>query len=55
MCHGYEWEMLKKSYAEEMARRQRELDKGEAKGSTVTPPKAPEQAPRVRDKEPIPV
>ena len=55
MCHGYEFEMLKRAYAEELARRNREKAEAQKKESATTaPPKPTAPAPRIRDKEPVP-
>ena len=55
MCHGYEWEMMKQAYMDEVARRNRERTEAQKKqGGNVAPPKPAEPAPRVKDKEPVP-
>lgn len=50
MCDAYEWEMLKKSYAEDMARRARERAEAEAK---VTPRPVPSGRPAKAADEPL--
>ena len=53
MCHGYEFEMLKRAYAEELARRNREKAEAQKKESATTAPAKP-SAPAPRNKEPVP-
>jgi len=55
MCDDYEFEIVKRAFQEQMARRSREKaesDKGPR--SSDAPAKPTEPAPRVRDKEPTP-
>ena len=54
MCHGYEWEIVKRAYEEQAARRNREKAAEQQKGGSVAPAKPAEQPSRVRDKEPVP-
>jgi hypothetical protein len=55
MCHGYEWEVMKQAYMEQLKRKERERDEAQRKhGGNVAPAKPAEPAPRVRDKEPVP-
>ena len=54
MCHGYEWDRLKRVYEEQVARHNREKAAEQQKGGTVAPAKPADQPSRVRDKEPVP-
>ncbi len=56
MCHDWEFEMVRKAYLEQMARRKREEEAAQKKPApVVTPaPAKPAEAPRVTDKEPVP-
>jgi len=56
MCHGYEWEEVRKAYMEQLARRNREISEAQKKesGKVTTPKPAAEPAPRSKDKEPVP-
>jgi hypothetical protein len=54
MCRGYEWEIVKRAYEEQVARRNRDQAAEEKKQGSVAPPQPAEQQPRVRDKEPVP-
>lgn len=56
MCHDFDYEMLKRAYLEQVARRNREKAESEKKPApSVTPASKPaETAPGVRDKEPVP-
>jgi hypothetical protein len=51
MCHAWEYELIKRAYAEEMQRRNRQ-DKEVPRQEDAGKPAEP--APRVRDKEPMP-
>jgi hypothetical protein len=53
MCHGYEWEILKR-YEELAARRDREKAAEQKRQGSVAPPQPAEPQPGVRDKEPVP-
>ena len=53
MCHGYEWEVLKQEYAQEIARRNREkaVEEGRRTPATAPEQRAPSPA---RNEEPVP-
>jgi hypothetical protein len=53
MCHGAEWELLKQSYAREIARRNREKAEAESRKSSTTAPPKPAEAP-AKNEEPVP-
>jgi len=56
MCHDWEFEMVRKAYLEQMARRKREEESAQKKPApAATPaPAKPAEAPRVTDKDPVP-
>lgn len=53
MCHGAEWEILKRQYAE-TARRNRQKAEAERAQSKPTAPPKPAEVP-ARNEEPVPV
>jgi hypothetical protein len=55
MCHGYEYEMTRKAYLEQLEKRNREREEALKKQSgTVAPARPAETPPRVKDKQPVP-
>ncbi len=54
MCHAWEYELIRKAYAEEMQRRRRQEEAAQPKGSMVDAPKPREPQPGPRDTEPVP-
>ena len=54
MCHDFDFEMLRRAYAEEMARRQRQRAEAEKKPTTQPAGKPAEPVTKVERKEPIP-
>ena len=56
MCHDWEFEMVRKAYLEQMARRKREEESAQKKPAPAAAPAPakPAEAPRVTDKDPVP-
>src|SRR5205085_11626496 len=55
MCHDWEFEMVRKAYLEQTARRKRDEEAAAKKPApTATPASTPAEAPRAKDKEPVP-
>jgi hypothetical protein len=56
MCHAWEYESIKKAYAEEMERRRKEeAARSQAAPASLPQSKPAQPQPRVRDKEPAAV
>ena len=53
MCHGYEWEIVRRAY-EEQVRRTRAKEAEQAKQGSAVPQPPAEPPPRVRDRETVP-
>jgi hypothetical protein len=55
MCHDFEFEMVRRAYMEQMARRKRDEEAAAKQPEpTVTPASQPAEAPRATEKEPVP-
>ena len=55
MCHDWEFEMVRKAYLEQTARRKRDEETAAKKSApTATPASQPAEAPRAKEKEPVP-
>ena len=53
MCHGAEWEILRRSYEREIARRDREKAEAESREAPVLAPPKPAKAPRNEEQVPV--
>ena len=55
MCHDWEFEMVRKAYLEQTARRKRDEEAAAKKPApAATPASQPAEAPRAKEKEPVP-
>jgi hypothetical protein len=54
MCHAWEYELIRKAYAEEMERRRRKEEATKAEKPAAAPPRPYDPQPQVRIKTPIP-
>jgi hypothetical protein len=54
MCHAWEYELIRKAYAEEMERRRRKEEATQAEKPAAPPPRPYDPQPQVRIKTPIP-
>lgn len=54
MCHAWEYELIRKAYAEEMERRRKEEEAARAEKPASAPPRPYDPQPQVRIEPPIP-
>jgi hypothetical protein len=54
MCHGYEWEIVRRAYEEQVRRTREKAAEERKQQGGVAPAQPAEPPPRVRDKEPVP-
>lgn len=54
MCHGWEYELIRKAYADEMRQRRQKEEAAKAEKPAAAPPKPYEPQPQVGVKTPVP-